>query len=228
MAREKEQGEVRPGLGESRSVCVLSPHTCQVCTTAHRQAVWVPTPAQHSCAALRTWGWLQPQQKVLAVDINVKRHQSFALPWAFLPHFPFPIQLLQPPDVTGFKFVPAEPVHEALPCCRHLLSVQSCSLRVCRYKKLSILAPIKSRKKNLGIIFHIMKSHQFLSLRRATRCCQALMRWQSPNWIEKGSPHCWWQSLLRRVKSSCPCSTWSTSKHLVAVPRASFSQNKMT
>lgn len=75
---------------------------------------WLPSPAQHSCTALSSWGCLQPQQKVPAVGISVREHQSLALPWAFLSHFPFPIQLLQPADVTGFKFVPAEPVHGAL------------------------------------------------------------------------------------------------------------------
>lgn len=178
MARKKEQGEEAKRLRDSRCVHVLTPHARQVCPT-------LPQPGCAGCPPLPStpalpctpWVWLQPEHKVLAVDINVKEHQSLALPWAFLPHFPFPIQLLQPPDVPGFKFVPAEPVHNALTCCRHLFSTQSCSLRVCRYKKLSILAPINSReKKSKGIIPHIMKSHQFLSLRRATHCCQARMR----------------------------------------------------
>lgn len=143
MAREKEEKEVRPRLRESRSVHVLTPHLVRSVPHSHSQAV-PGTPA----LPCTPWVWLQPEQKVLAVDINVKEYQSLALPWVFLPHFPFLIQLLQPPDIPGFKFVPAEPVHNALTCCRHLFSTQSCSLRVCRYKELSILAPINSRKKN--------------------------------------------------------------------------------
>lgn len=85
MAREKEQEEVRPRLRESRSVHVLTPHTCQVCTTFPQ-----PGCARHSCTALHTVGLAAARAEGASSGYKCKGISEPCLALGVSTSFPFP------------------------------------------------------------------------------------------------------------------------------------------
>lgn len=250
MARTKEREEVRPRLRESRSASVLTSHTSQARTafpqpagsslssliTSSLQTVLAAASLPHAAStALHTTA--RPQGPAAAQAEGANAGRKCKGTWELCLGCFCLISLSQPnhcnPQMSKFLNLSLQSQPTA-----HSPAVATSSQ--CRAAPwgyadtksfLSILASISSTTKNLRgrMIFHIMKPQQFLSRSRATRCCQAQMRRQSPNWFGKGAPSCSWRrSSQSRVKSSCPCSTWSTSKHTGAVPKASFSSSKIS